>query len=176
MANINSNLDYFDTQVEKNWLNYINLDGITKRYSAKEFYEEMQNDPSERVRAINLINSKVLSTLTIGSLFNGGFTNYFIICDPAYGIICDKCNSYGAIVLLLDQNLKSNFENKVFLPVGENYINFSPNLYSFILLHYPAIPVNYKTDYWYCPYCNELHRFEYDSDYGLMYDQDVVKF
>ena len=56
MANINSNLDYFDTQVEKNWLNYINLDGITKRYSAKEFYEEMQNDPSERVRAINLIN------------------------------------------------------------------------------------------------------------------------
>ena len=59
MANINSNLDYFDTQVEKNWLNYINLDGITKRYSAKEFYEEMQNDPSERVRAINLINSKV---------------------------------------------------------------------------------------------------------------------
>ena len=69
MANINSNLDYFDTQVEKNWLNYINLDGITKRYSAKEFYEEMQNDPSERVRAINSIYSKVLSTLTVGCLF-----------------------------------------------------------------------------------------------------------
>lgn len=57
------------------------------------------------------------------------------------------------------------FNAYYFLGIKPNDIEF---LYNF------QVPINYKTHYWYCPHCNELHKFKYDYDIGLIFDQEVV--
>lgn len=164
-----------DRQIRENWIRYMELDGIGKRYSLEEFYAEMQSDFANRKRAMNLIEAKVPSTLTIASLLKGGMTNYFIVSDVCEGVTCEKCNSFGAIILLLDKGLKSNLENKVFLPALEYYYVLGIEPESDELLRHPPVPINPDTDYWYCPYCNEMHKFNYDNKKGLIYDQEVVE-
>lgn len=168
-------IDRIQNQAKKNWIKYMELDGITDFYTLEEFYAEMQSDINNRIRAINLIEAKIPSTLTLGSLLKGGMTNYFIISDLYQGIVCKKCNASGSIILLLDKAFKSNLNKKILLPSLEYYhaLGIGPKDIEFVM--HPPIPVNYTTDYWYCPYCNEMHRFTYNNKLGLMYDQEVVK-
>ncbi|HHX61998.1 MAG TPA: hypothetical protein GX707_15015 [Epulopiscium sp.] len=167
-------IDRIYKKVRENWLRYMESDGIGKRYSLEEFYAEMQSDYGDRQRAIDLIEARVPSTLTVANMFEGGITNYFIISDIGNGVICEKCNSIGGVVLLLDENLTSNLNNKIFVPSMETYCNLAIEPESDELLRYPPVPTNANTDYWYCPYCNEMHKI---SDYKKtreVYDQEVV--
>lgn len=164
-----------DKEARKNWLKYMETDGITDYYTLEEFYAEMQSDINNRKRAISLIEAGVPSTITIGSLFHGGMTNYFIVSDKCQGIVCKKCNSSGSIILLLDNDLKSNLDKKVLLPALEYYYVLGIKADDIELVKNPPIPINPNTDYWYCPYCNEVHRFNYNKIFGLMYDQETIK-
>lgn len=170
-----SYIDKMYKKIRKNWVRYMELDGITRDYSLEEFYAEMQNSFENRKRAMYLIEARIPNTLTIGSLLKGGLTNYFIISDACAGGVCKKCNSLGAIILLLDKDLKSNLEDKVFLPGLEYYYSLGIQPHSEELLRHPPVPVNPDKDFWYCPYCNEMHRFEYDDRLGMIYEQEVAE-
>ena len=85
-----------------------------------------------------------------------------------------KNATIASVIYLSDSNYLSGLEEKIFIPYFKTYyaLNIQPESATFAE-NFP-IPVNYKTDYWYCPYCNELHKFKYDEELGLLYDQEVV--
>lgn len=172
MYNIESNYEQIYEEMVKNWKNIVTNDGITLTLDPNEFYTEMQ---IERVRAISIIESGILCIPTLASLFEPGIANYFVINDVAEGTVCEKCGSTGAVVLLLDKDYLNNLEDKVFVPSYESYYVRGISPWSLDFKKMFPVPVNPETDYWYCPYCNELHRFSYDEDFGLCYEQKVVK-
>lgn len=55
------------------------LYGITNYYTVEEFYAEMQNESEERLRAKQVIESRIPTTMTVGSKFKGGLRNYYIV-------------------------------------------------------------------------------------------------
>lgn len=172
---MNGYFEKLEKNAKENWSNIMRMDGITSCYTVQEFYAEMQAHKEERDRAKTLIESKIPSTITVGSMFNGGIRNYFIINDMCYGAVCEKCNSTGAVILISDTNNAVNWDEKILLPSLEYYYALGIGVDDIELIKHQPIPVNYKTDYWYCPYCNEMHKFKYDGMFGLKYDQEVMK-
>lgn len=77
--------------------------------------------------------------------------------------------------MISDTNNAVNWDEKIFLPSLEYYYDLGIGADDMKLIKHPPIPVNYKTDYWYCPYCNEMYKFKYDSMFGLKYAQEVIK-
>lgn len=167
-------IDLYQQRAEEIWGKINDLDGITMKYSLEQFYKEMQNK-GERQRVMDILNSGRLSSSTVASIFSPGITNYFIINDVGYGQVCHKCGSSGYVLLILDDNYKCNLDNKVFTPCLESYFTLKVPLNSDWFIRMFPVPINPKTDYWYCPYCNEIHKFKYDRNIGLRFDQDIIK-
>lgn len=156
----------------KLWESFIVNDKIAKEYTPEEFMAKI-------IREKNRIDSSIatdrLCLATFNMEFNNmGFSNYFIANDPTFGHICDKCKSTGIVILITDKDYIKNMEYKIFFPTFDAYyaLGIKPNDIEFAY-NFP-VPINYKTDYWYCPHCNELHKFKYDYNLGLIFDQEVV--
>lgn len=164
-------LETIENEASGLWKKFIKADGITKAFGVKDFYAEMQ---LERGRVTSIIESGLLCSSTVAGLFTPGAANYFILNDLASGGICEKCGSSGIVVLLMDQDYDDNLDEKVFLPSYETYYacKIDPKSSDF-MSNFP-VPINHNTDYWYCPYCNEVHKFNYSDDFGLEYDQEVL--
>lgn len=160
--------DEWDIETEKQWEKFIELDGIGEKLTPEEFKKEME---TERERILGIIDSGFLSQASIGLK---GAVNYFIVNDMAYGGICDKCGSDGIVILIMDQNYTDNLEEKIWAPGLETYMamHIMPGSDAFKRMF--PVPINPATDYWYCPKCGELHKFKYDNEIGLIYDQDVI--
>ena len=166
-------LEKYDKKSKEVWESLVNKDKITKRLTPKEFMEAMSIE-EQRVKSI-LTESDILRTATL-NLPEGGLVNYFIVQDFAAGEICEKCKSVGVVLLIMDEDYLSGlYDKKVFIPSIETYhsLGVMPNSLDFA--KYSPIPINYRTDYWYCPFCKELHCFSYDNELGLMFNQQVIK-
>lgn len=157
------------------WKNIIDKDGIKMILTPEEFYKEMQE---EEVRVKSIIEAGILCSPTVIDIFTPGFRNYFIINDIGNGVVCEKCGSSGVVVLLLGGDYTNNLGKMKFRPSFESYYysGIQPEGIDFVRMF--PVPINFETDYWYCPYCRELHRFTYDHrkgyGIGLEYDQKVV--
>ena len=162
-------LELWDDKSEELWKRFIEMDGISTNFTPSSFKEEMKK---EHARIFSVLQSGYLQCPTIGD--KGGTTNYFIIHDVAYGGACEKCDSDGIVLLIMDQEYVKNMDDKIFLPSIESYHTKGVSPVSDRFMNQFPIPVNYKTDYWYCPNCEELHRFSYDQELSLMYNQDIV--
>lgn len=189
--------DRFDKQKENIWKNFIAMEGIKVEYTVDEFIKEME-DKENLSRIKSILKSKI-SQITIGSkeqfnkdeyeeaiknlnyskiskMFgNDGVCNYFIINDIGYGGICDKCGTDGIVVLLNDKNYIENLDKKIWLPSLETYMSLKINPEDEEFFRNFPIAINPNTDFWYCPNCKELHKFNYDNQLGLTFDQEVLK-
>lgn len=171
---------------ERNWKNFIKLDGIIKEVKKEEILDVIEED-IERIIAIIESNIPCAPTIEIQGLpsikdilsFNSqpgdikqGATNYFIINDMGYGPVCEKCGGHSYVLLLQDNNYLDNLEEKVWLPSAETYYNMRIDVDE-IGSAFP-VPVNPDKDLWVCPICNEIHKFKYDNETGLEFDQQVI--
>lgn len=164
-------IDRIREKAVETWIKYIRLDGITQRLTPEEFYAEMQ---SERNWVLEIIKSGIVSNFTTADSLEGGLKNYFIINDLGEGVVCEKCRSTGAVILLMDENYLDNLENKVFRPSFETYYikRIQPESDEFVRMF--PVPVNAESDYWYCPRCNQLHRLGYTENKKVIYDQKAI--
>jgi hypothetical protein len=167
-------LDIFEREKCEIWMDFINKNEITKKLLPKEFYIEMQNERSE---ILEKLKYGTLSCRVYADESKSTYSNYFVVNDIRYGGICNKCNTDGIVLLINDENYKSHlYDKKIFIPGLETYFTRKINPKSEIFRRIFPVPVNPDTDYWYCPNCNELHRFKYDSIFGLLFNQEVIKF
>ena len=166
-----NNNDYFkriEKRSEELWENFITSKCFITKLPLELFWLEMQQ---ERNKILDALNNRVLSKPMMNLM---GTANYFIVNDLGYGEVCEKCHNSGSVIYLSDSNYLSGLEEKIFTPCFETYYALKIQPESATFAENFPIPVNYKTDYWYCPYCNELHKFKYDEELGLLYDQEVV--
>jgi hypothetical protein len=168
MYNNNDYLERIQNRSEELWKNFITSKGINGKLPPELFWLEMQ---LERNRIINTLKSGVLSKPMENML---GTANYFIVNNLGNGEVCEKCHNSGIVIYLSDTNYLSGMEEKMFIPCFETYyaLNIQPE--DGVFAENFPVPINCENDYWYCPYCNELHKFGYDEETGLEYDQEVV--
>lgn len=168
MYNINNYEERIEKRSEELWKNFITSKGINGKLPPELFWLEIQ---FRRNEIISALNSGVLSKPMVNLM---GTANYFIVNSLLHEEICKKCHNRGIVVFLSDSDYLSKMEEKIFLPCFETYyvLNIQPE--DDVFAENFPVPINYKTDYWYCPYCNELHKFGYDEETGLEYDQEIV--
>lgn len=160
----------FNEKAKAAWTEAIQKKGISSMFDSLTFTRIMRKEKPQIQAAIEEGN---ICTPSIGDM-HGGMTNYFVINDYTHGEVCEKCGTSGVVVLLMDPDFTENLDKKVFLPGADNYearnILIENNEFSKTF----PVPVNSDTDYWWCCNCDELHRFNYDQENGLIYDQGVV--
>jgi len=102
-------------------------------------------------------------------------SNAFVINDLAEESVCEKCGNTWIVLLLAKRaNYSKNLDKRVFLPSLETYIKAGIKTDDPMLSKAFRIPVD-QNDFWYCPYCNEIHRLKYHEKVGLLYDQEVLE-
>lgn len=146
------------------WKAYIKEVGIDRIVNEDEFYDLLHE-----TKSYILITSKEENSLcTPICTSDEKRTNIYYIRDLGQREICKECGSNEALVLLNDHDF-INTDNKIFLPSKETYIakKITPRDNNFIL-NLP-VPVNPKTDKWYCIKCCKMHSFKYDDELGLSY-------
>jgi hypothetical protein len=168
MYNNNDYLERIQKRSEELWKNFITSKGINGKLPPELFWLEMQ---IRRNAIINTLKSGVLSKPMVNMM---GTANYFIVNNLGNGEVCEKCHNSGIVIYSSDSNYLSGMEEKMFIPCFETYYALRIQPESPVFAENFPIPINYKTDYWYCPYCNELHKFGYDEETGLEYNQEVV--
>jgi hypothetical protein len=168
MYNNNDYLERIQKRSEELWKNFITSKGINGKLPPELFWLEMQ---IRRNAIINTLKSGVLSKPMVNMM---GTANYFIVNNLAHEEVCEKCHNRGIVIFLSDSDYLSGMEEKIFLPCFETYyaLNIQPE--DGVFAENFPVPINCENDYWYCPYCNELHKFGYDEETGLEYDQEVV--
>lgn len=135
-------------------------------------------DPEQK-EAYVYLNTKTYDSLFdyyswIYSTIPKGFVNCFYINDSLCGKVCEQCGATEFIVLLMDDDYTS-MDGKSFIPCvdvyNSNQIDFDSEDFN---MQFP-VPINHETDYWYCINCEKFHRFGYDTEQGLYYDQTVAQ-
>lgn len=190
-------IDELETFRENNWINFIKCDGIIKEANKDNILKIIDKEYS---RILDIIKLRLPSFPTI-TMYGGildkiknskgeelnlfdmtsssdteiksSAVNYFIINDIGYGEVCEKCGSSSYILVLEDENYLKDLDKKVWLPSSETYYNLQIPI-SGIGKSFP-IPANPDTDLWVCPTCKEVHKFKYDNEIGLLFDQEVLK-
>lgn len=125
----------------------------------------------------SLLIHEYIETNTLSGIINNNsniFTNVFFINDFSQGIICEKCGINYTIILKSKVDFIDDINSVIFLPSTESYIvnKIFPASEKYNMQ--PQIPINYKEDFWYCPKCKKLHKFKYDKEIGLVFDQKAV--
>ena len=190
-------IDELETFRENNWINFVKSDGIIKEANKDNILKIIDKEYS---RILDVIKLRLPSLPTI-TMYGGildkiknskgeelnlfdmtsssdtkiksSAVNYFIINDIGYGEVCEKCGSSSYILVLEDENYLKDLDKKVWLPSSETYYNLQIPI-SDIGIAFP-IPANPDTDLWVCPTCKEVHKFKYDNEIGLLFDQEVLK-
>lgn len=155
----------------RNWKRLVQQNSMIRELSPEEFYKEMQ---TERQQIIKTIEAGAICSPSIEVEGKPGKANYFIINDIGEGTVCEKCGHTGAVVLLMDKKRLKKLDMKVYRPSFETYYNLGIDPSDSGLESMFPIPVNYKKDFWYCPYCNELHRFSSKDNIHVEYDQRII--
>ena len=190
-------IDELETFRENNWINFIKCDGIIKEANKDNILKIIDEEYS---RILDIIKSRLPSLPTItmsGGIFDkiknskgkelnlfdmtsssdteikSSAVNYFIINDIGCGEVCEKCGSSSYVLVLEDENYLKDLDKKVWLPSSETYYNLQIPI-SDIGIAFP-VPANPDTDLWVCPICKEVHKFKYDNEIGLLFDQEVLK-
>jgi hypothetical protein len=164
----NIHLERIQKRSEELWKNFITSKGISGKLPPELFWLEMQ---LKRNRIMNTLKSGVLSKPMENMM---GTANYFIVNNLARGEVCEKCHNSGIVIFLSDSDYLSGMEEKIFIPCFETYYALKIQPEGHVFAENFPIPINCETDYWYCPHCNELHKFRYDEELGLEYDQEVI--
>lgn len=190
-------IDELETFRENNWINFVKSNGIIKEANKDNILKIIDKEYS---RILDVIKLRLPSLPTI-TMYGGildkiknskgeelnlfdmtsssdtkvksSAVNYFIINDIGYGEVCEKCGSSSYILVLEDENYLKDLDKKVWLPSSETYYNLQIPI-SDIGIAFP-IPANPDTDLWVCPTCKEVHKFKYDNEIGLLFDQEVLK-
>lgn len=190
-------IDELETFRENNWINFVKRDGIIKEANKDNILKIIDEEYS---RILDIIKLRLPSTPTItmsGGIFDkiknskgeglnlfdmtsssdteikSSAVNYFIINDIGYGEVCEKCGGSSYVLVLEDENYLKDLDKKVWLPSSETYYNLQIPI-SDIGIAFP-VPANPDTDLWVCPTCKEVHKFKYDNEIGLLFDQEVLK-
>ena len=172
MSKSKTYLDIFERERVERWVDFIKTSKITKRLSPKEFYIHMQ---TERNKIIEKLKNGTLSCRIYADDSKNNYLNYFVVNDIGYGGACSKCKTDAIVLLIMDENYESGLYNKkIFIPSLETYFTLKINPESEIFKRSFPVPVNPDTDYWYCPNCNELHKFKYDKFIGLRFNQEAI--
>jgi hypothetical protein len=154
-----------------NWTNWYLNNKITKNLSARDLLSSLKEN-NLLVQFKNYLNSnknmKLVMNLKMSSL-DLQTTNVFVFNDP-FRDVCSKCSSSGGIIILRDKNYLKDLDHKVFIGTPETL----EGLFEFSYMDKIAVPINFKTDIWYCPFCDELHGFSYDKMTGLEFDQKII--
>ncbi|MFW6026667.1 MAG: hypothetical protein ACOCRX_10020 [Candidatus Woesearchaeota archaeon] len=156
---------------KENWTNWYSSNNITKNLNPKELLTSLkENDLLEHLKnhLISSENMRFVMNLKMSSL-GLQTTNVFVFNDP-FRDVCNKCSNSGGIIILRDENYLKDLDHKVFIGTPDTL----EGLFEFSYMEKIAVPINFKTDLWYCPFCDELHGFSYDKMTGLEFDQKII--
>jgi hypothetical protein len=161
--------NYMDTKylAIENWEAFLDEGGI-ERYIKDEEVTEYINE-SQFGSSQDLVGQDFFSKNIVD--YNLKSTNLFMY-HISNQSICKKCGNSATVIIKRNKSKKSsNIEESLFLPlpVMDSLIPYMK------YLHYnTALKINIKTDWWYCPICDELHGFDYSEENGLEFDQGVI--
>lgn len=147
------------------WIGFMNHLGIKKVINDNEIKDYIKGK-------VNYISTFIKHGIVSAPIMESekGTTNLFLVNDVAYGSVCEKCGKSLAVIIKKDFKCDDDtLNNCVFVPSPEYFIaNRIMPLDEKYVDNLP-IPINPKQDMWYCPICEEIHSFTYDSEIGLCY-------
>ena len=160
-----SNIDEFRNEIWTNKLKEVNF----KLFCTPSNYTKILNKDDAKIEKIREEGLPITYNLTLNGFDKKvDMLNYFMINTDE--VVCDRCCSSS--FMLIKGNFNTSLKETVWMPKLETYI--SRDLLGMYYFCNPQVPVNYLTDYWVCPTCKEIHKFDYDCELGLIFNQNSL--